>query len=263
MKLACQEGLAPGETLAQRFESIEKAGYLGVEFGGSGIWERVGEIRNAFASSSLEPATICAGFGGCPLDSTLAERQKADDDIKRILTAGGEIGVVGMVLVPVFGPPRIGDLSPWKTAVELEKAMLVDLMGRWAEHAVEAGTLVILEPLNGYETHLIKKLSDAVEICEQVNNPAGAKMMADFFHMELEEPDVATAIKEAGDWICHVHLADHPRILPGYGNSDFKPGFAALKEIGYDGYMALECGVPDPDKQAALTRTVEFLRSQM
>jgi sugar phosphate isomerase/epimerase len=168
-----------------------------------------------------------------------------------------------MIFVPIFGGPRIGDLSPWKNAVELEKDLLVELLSGWADHAIAAKTLVILEPLNGYETHLIKKLSDGVDICERVNKPAGLKMMADFFHMGLEEPDVAASIKAAGKWICHVHLSDHPRILPGNGHNDFKKGFAALKEIGFAGYMALECGCPDPDQMAAISKTAKFLKAQM
>ncbi|OQB37133.1 MAG: hypothetical protein BWY06_02529 [Candidatus Latescibacteria bacterium ADurb.Bin168] len=88
-------------------------------------------------------------------------------------------------------------------------------------------------------------------------------MMADFFHMGLEEPDVAASIKAAGKWLCHVHLSDHPRILPGYGHSDFKKGFAALKSIGYASFMALECGCPDADKMKAITKTAKFLKAQM
>jgi len=263
MKLACQEGLAPGANLGEKLENLEKAGYVGIEFSGGGIWDRVEEIRGACASSSVKPSTICAGYGGCALDPDPLVRQQASDDIRRILDAAGEIGVVGLIFVPIFGPSRLPDLSPWKSDIALEKNLLVDLMGPWGEHARDAETLLLLEPLNGYETHLVKKLSDAVELAEKVGIPDGLKIMADFFHMGLEEPDTAAAIREAGDWIAHVHLADHPRILPGYGQSDFKSGFAALKEIGFSNYMALECGIPDPDVQGALTKTAQFLRDQM
>ena len=58
----------------------------------------------------------------------------------------------------------------------------------------------------------------------------------------------------------HIHLADSQRILPGYGHTDFKAGFAALQEICFEGYMALECGVPGP---VELPKCSAFLRSQM
>jgi len=263
MRLACQEGLVPGKSIAEKLANLQKAGYEAMEVWGGGLPDRVKEIRAACKSSPVKISSVCAGYGGCPLDSDPAGRQKASDDIKRLLDATGEIGAVGLIFVPIFGGPRIGDLSPWKTAVELEKDLLVELLSGWADHAAAAKTLIILEPLNGYETHLIKKLADGVDICERVNKPSGLKMMADFFHMGLEERDVAASIKAAGKWLCHVHLSDHPRILPGYGHSDFKKGFAALKSIGYAGFMALECGCPDADKMKAITKTAKFLKAQM
>ena len=141
------------------------------KFGGSGIWDRVKEIRRALSGSDVKPATICAGYGGCPLDSDPAGRRQASDDIKQLLEAGGEIGVVGLIFVPIFGKARISDLSPWKTSVELEKELLVDLMSGWAEIAEDAETLLLLEPLNRYETHLVKKLCEAVELVERVDKP--------------------------------------------------------------------------------------------
>ena len=263
MKLACQEGLVPGANLGEKLANLERAGYEGIEFWGGNLWDRVKEINDACASSRIKPSSVCAGYGGCPLGAEPAERQRASDDIARLLDATGKIGAVGLIVVPIFGPPRVPDLSPWKTAAELEDELLVTLMDTWADRAIDAGTLVLLEPLNGYETHLVKTLSHAVRLVERVNKPKGLKIMADFFHMELEELDVAAAIREAGDWIAHVHLADHPRQLPGYGNSDFRKGFAALKGIGYSNYMALECGIPDPDPMAALTKTAKFLKAQM
>ncbi len=263
MKLACQEGMAPGERLEEKLAALDAAGYEGVEFGGAGIWERVKEIRSALSGSDVKPSTICAGFRGCPLDADPAERQRASDDIERLLEAGGEIGVVGLIFVPVFGPPRVNDLSPWKDALELEKELLVELMSRWADVAEKAGTLLLLEPLNRYETHLVKKLSDAVELVSRVNTPKGLKIMADFFHMSIEERDIPASIREAGEWIAHVHLADSTRELPGYGHTDFAAGFAALKESGFDGFMAMECGIPGEDTASELKKSADYLTSMM
>lgn len=263
MRLACQEGLAPGKDAAEKFANIKRAGYEGVEVGGRGLVDRLKEVKAASKAAGIPVSTVCAGYGGCPLDASPAERQKALDDIRRILDAAAALKAVGMIFVPIFGGPRVPDLSPWMKPAELEDELVVKIMDGLADHAMKAGTLLILEPLNGYETHFVKTLGHAVRLCERVNKPKGLKMMADFFHMGLEERNVADSIRAAGKWICHVHLADHPRILPGCGNSDFKKGFAALREIGYKNYMALECGVPDPDKMAALKKTATFLKAQM
>ena len=65
-----------------------------------------------------------------------------------------------------------------------------------------------------------------------------------------------------GDAVYHIHQADSTRKLPGYGHTDFKSGFAALKKIGFDKYMALECGIPG-DPEVELPKAVQYLKSCM
>lgn len=262
MKIACQEGLAVGTTLPEKLDNLAAAGYEGIEFWGGGLWERVTEIQQATANHTVKPSTICAGFKGCPLDADKKERDKASEDIHRLLNTAGELGMVGLIMVPIFGSPRIPDLSPLATSIQLEKDLLYKLMEDWAITAEKAGTYVLLEPLNRYETHLIRTLEDGVEVCKKVGHPA-LKIMADFFHMSIEEAHIPNAIRKAGDYVAHVHLADSNRQMPGLGHTDFSAGFAALRDIGFSGYMALECGNPNPDKQAGLQESADFLRSQL
>lgn len=262
MKLACQENLCPGATLAEKLANLAQWGYEGIEFWGGNIADRVDEINAACANSPVKPSTICAGYSGCPLDADKAQRDLAIADIKLRLKVAGEIGAVGLIFVPIFGGPRIPDLSPYASAVELEKRLLVELVKELADVAAANNTLLLLEPLNRYETHLLCRLEHAVEIIEMAGEPEGLALMADFFHMNIEEPRMEVSIKEAARWIQHVHLADSIRWLPGYGHTDFRPGFAALKEIGFDKYMALECAVPGPPEED-LPKAAEYLRAQM
>ena len=259
MKLAVQEGMLPGSNLVEKLENLKKFGYEGVEVGGGGLAERVKEIKEATKDTGVPVASICAGFRGCPLSPDRAVRQQAMDDIKLLLSAGAEIGVVdGLIMVPIFGGPQLPDLSPMNTAVELEHRLLLKLLEELGEHAAKVKCNLLVEPLNRYETHLLKRLEDAVAVVEKVNNPS-VKIMADFFHMSIEERDIPGAIKQAGKHIAHIHLADSTRLLPGYGHTDFKSGFAALKEIGFDGYMAMECGIPG-DRAVELPKSAQYLK---
>jgi sugar phosphate isomerase/epimerase len=185
----------------------------------------------------------------------------AIEDAKTLLKVAADIGAVGLIFVPIFGGPRIPDLSPLADAVTLEKRLLVAICEMLGETAAEVGSILLLEPLNRYETHLLNRLEQAVDICRQVGNP-NVKIMADFFHMNIEEPVIEESIRENGEWIEHVHLADSIRWLPGYGHTDFRAGFAALADIGFDKYMALECRVPGPPEED-LPKCAAFLRSQM
>ncbi len=124
----------------------------------------------------------------------------------------GELEAVGLIIVPIFGPSQLSAFSPRKSAKELEKELLVELLFEIGRTAEKAGSLCLLEPLNRYETHLINRLSDAVQICKEVNS-SGIKVMADFFHMNIEEKRIDEAIIENGKFIYHIHLADSNRLL--------------------------------------------------
>jgi sugar phosphate isomerase/epimerase len=258
MKLAAQEGMVPGRTLSEKLDNLEKYGYEGIEFGGGGLEERQDEIINATSQSKVKPSTICAGFRGCPPDADKSQRDLAMSDMKNLLKVAANIGAVGLIMVPIFGRPRIPDLSPYKSARQLEMELLVTLLKELGDYAKEVGSIVLVEPLNRYETHLLNRLEQGVDVCKQVNSP-NVKIMADFFHMSIEERDIPKSIEEAGEYIYHVHLADSTRLLPGYGHTDFQAGFAALKKIGYDKYMALECGVPG-DGEVELPKSAAYMK---
>ena len=261
MKISCQENLVPGKSLEEKLKNLEKYGFEGVEFQGRGIFAREEEIKKALSRSSIKASTICAGFSGCPLDRKREERERAIAEIKKLLEVASNIGAVGLIMVPIFGPPSIPDLSPYATEIELEKRLLVELLVEIGDWASELNSLLLVEPLNRYETHLLNRLDDAIQICEKVDNPK-IKIMADFFHMGIEERDIPASLEKAGDWVAHIHLADSNRMLPGQGHTDFKRAFATLKKVGYDKYMALECGIlGNPEEE--LPKCVKYLKEQM
>ena len=261
MKLAAQENMVPGTNLPEKLQRMESYGFEGLEIWGKGLPDRIEEIREALASSSVKASTICAGYSGCLLDPNKAEREKAMGDIKVLLEAGSKLGVVGLITVPIFGSPRLPDLSPYAGAVELEKRLLTLEIKELGKHATDVGCRVLLEPLNRYETHLLRTLKDAVEVQKAVGMDS-VRIMADFFHMSIEERNIPASLMEAGGAVQHIHLADSTRLLPGYGHTDFKAGFSALQKIGFDKYMALECGIPGKPEEE-LPKAVKYLRSCM
>jgi len=261
MKLACQENMVPGASFAERVAKAQDWGYDGVEIWGSNLSDRMAEIKQAFKGRKIKVSTICSGFRGCLLDPDPAERNLAMNDIKELLALGGQLGAVGLIMVPIFGRPRLPDASPLFDAREFQRRMFMAQLRELAEPAEKAKCAVLVEPLNRYETHWINRLDQAVDMVRRVNSNY-IKIMGDFFHMSIEEADLPAAIKKAGKYLAHMHLADSNRILPGMGHTDFKAGFAALKVIEFKGYMALECGVPG-DPSVLLPKTAQYLRQCM
>jgi sugar phosphate isomerase/epimerase len=261
MKLACQEGLVPGASFPEKLANLEAWGYEGIELPGNGLEGRVKEIARACAASKVKPAAICGGWQGCLLEADRGQRELFVPVFKHLLSLGGELGAVGVILVPIFGGPRLPDLSPLGDARKLETDLLLRLLEDLGKHAEKANCLVLVEPLNRYETHFLNRLEQAVAICEKAAS-LGVKIMADFFHMNIEEADIAASLRAAGPWVQHVHLADSNRLQPGQGHTDFAPGFRALKEASFDKYLSFECGIRG-DAKTELPRSAQFLRKQM
>jgi len=264
MKLSIQEGMIPGNTLEEKFKLALRFGFEGIEFSGDKLREdkeKVKKIKKVASKSKVKPSTICSGFRGSLLSNKKEERELAVCDIKELLSIGQELGVVGLVLVPIFGGPKIPDLSPLYSTWELEKKMFIEQLYELGKHLKQVDQILLIEPLNRYETHFINRLEQAVEICKVADNPQ-IRIMADFFHMNIEERDVAESIEKAKDFICHVHLADSNRLLPGQGHTDFAGSFAALKRIGFKDYMALECGISGK-KEEELPKCVKYLNTML
>lgn len=114
---------------------------------------------------------------------------------------------------------------------------------------------LLYEPLNRYETNLFNRLADtATWLREQ--SLENVKILADLFHMNIEEADLSKAIRQAGAAIGHVHFADSNRRAIGFGHTRIKPVIAALRAIGYEGYLSAEI-FPLPDAATAAQQTID------
>ncbi|MCX8082859.1 MAG: sugar phosphate isomerase/epimerase [bacterium] len=261
MKIGCQEGLLPGSNLKEKFEIAKKIGFEGIEIWGSELLrnpEKIKEYKKISEETGIKISSICVGYRNSLLEPEPGDREKTREDIKRLLEIGKEIGVVGLIVVPVFGGPKVPNLSPYRNAYELEKELLLSQLPEIVKKAEETECCILLEPLNRYETHFLNRLEQAVEYCEKIGSEY-LKILADFFHMNIEEADISESFKKAGRWIAHVHLADSNRLLPGMGHTNFEGGFRALKEVNFENYMILECWVPEPVKEN-LEKSLRFMR---
>jgi sugar phosphate isomerase/epimerase len=120
---------------------------------------------------------------------------------------------------------------------ELERAAQTSTA---AIDAVSAANVVVaLEALNRYETHLLRTLADADQLRRMIDS-LNVQLMADVFHMNIEEDSIATALRKHAEHIAHVHLADSQRREPGSGHLDFDAVFEALADNDYGGTFAME-----------------------
>ncbi|GHT02328.1 hypothetical protein FACS189440_14330 [Bacteroidia bacterium] len=258
LKLSFQEGIAPGESLNEKFDYMEKLGVVGFEPGGGGLAGRVEEIKQALNGRSIKVSAICAGFKGFILSTNPAIRQECLDTMKEIIAAAGELGSTGVIIVPGFNWQQ-----PALPHTQETRDFLCEQFTELGNYAVKYGTTVIFEPLNRGEAFYLRQVADAASICRDINNP-GVRCMGDFWHMTAEETSDEGAFLSAGDYLQHVHIASRKRrSMPGEdGEADnYINGFKALKALNYDKYVSYECGCQG-DRTIVVPESVKLLRDQ-
>ncbi|ABQ68262.1 MULTISPECIES: sugar phosphate isomerase/epimerase family protein [Sphingomonadales] len=155
----------------------------------------------------------------------------------------------------VFGSPRsrrIPEGFPRATA----EAQLIELCKRLGPVAQAHGVILALEPLNHTETNFINRVSEGGAIVRAVGHPS-VGLVADLFHMRMEDEGPASLI-ENGPLIRHVQIAEKQgRRAPGVAGEDFSAYFEALRSIGYDRRLSVECLWSDIAREAPLAaRTI-------
>ena len=173
-------------------------------------------------------------------------REKARDFISDMIVFGARFGA----------PAIIGSMQGClEGEVNRQQALtwLAEGLGELGSKATKCGVNLIFEPLNRYETDLINRLADGVGLIKSLSCK-NVFLLADLFHMNIEEESVAGAVRSFGDYIGYVHFVDSNRRAAGTGHIDLSEVAQALREIGYDGYASAEAlPYPDSDKAAAQT----------
>ena len=123
-------------------------------------------------------------------------------------------------------------------------AQVVKALRRAAPIAEQQDVMLILEPMNGrvdHPGHCLYGSPDAIEICKQVDS-SHVKINWDLYHMQITEGDLCGRMKEGFPWIGYLQLADHPgRNEPGSGEIHYNRVLKQALELGYRGYVGLEC----------------------
>ncbi len=161
-------------------------------------------------------------------------------------------------------PAIIGSMQGrWEGGVTRAQALvwLGEALEDLGEHAARHRVPLLYEPLNRYETNLFNRLGDTVAWLGTLRT-RNVRILADLYHMNIEETNLAGALIEAGSLVGHVHFADSNRRAIGFGHTDVAPIIAALRRIGYAGYLSAEI-IPLPDDAAAARQTIASVRQAL
>jgi sugar phosphate isomerase/epimerase len=213
-------------------------------------------VKDLLATHGLKVSAVGSGAGWVRHKLSLTHADPAHRERARAF-ARGMIDFAAALGAPVI----LGSMQGrWGEGVtkELALAHLAEALTVLGEHAANRGQVLLYEPLNRYETNLINTVADGVAFLKALPTP-NVKLLADLFHMNIEEADIAAAVRSGGKHIGHIHFADSNRRPAGLGHLDFAPTVAAVRDIGFDGYFGAEC-LPYPSPVEAAKQTVKRFR---
>lgn len=163
-----------------------------------------------------------------------ALRKQGIQFLRKCLEAAKTLGspvLVGVTYAP-WGYFPADDLA------ERRKHSIISI--KEASHiAQDNGVTLCLEIVNRFEGYLLNSAKQGLDFLQEVDSP-NVKLHLDTFHMNIEEDNIAKAIRSAGSNLGHIHCVDNNRKAPGKGHIQWEAIFLALKQIQYQGYVVAE-----------------------
>jgi D-psicose/D-tagatose/L-ribulose 3-epimerase len=227
------------EPLAETAARLAGFGYDGLELKGDLDLYAPAEVKAILDDRGLAVLSLTPEDVDLPHPDAEV-RAKAVDYYLRLLDFAA---AVGAPMVGCHG--AVGRIRP-VTTYEQEYVNFVVGVQRIAEQAQELGLQLAIEVLNRYESHLLNTAEAAVRFVEEVGVP-NVGLLLDAYHMNIEEADLAGAIRTAGEHLFLFHAADSNRQAVGGGHTDFLGIMRALKDIEYDDAIIIECTASGPD----------------
>jgi sugar phosphate isomerase/epimerase len=164
-------------------------------------------------------------------------REKSVQYVKDTVTMVKELEGYEVSIVPGEVGKVMADSTP-----DAEWQWAVDGMKEIHEHAQKEGIKLAVEPINRFETYFISRADQAKALADATSPDVG--ICLDTFHLNIEEADPYEAIRNAGDRLVDLHVADNNRLACGMGQWDWSRVVDILREIGYDGALTVEFVAP-------------------
>ncbi len=216
-------------------------------------------IAKAAEESGCKVGMIITGRlnteGKCDLMSDIPYITKAAiDGMKQYIDMAAKIGAEGIVVGWVKGNvPAGGDRAKYMDRLARNFKILND-------YGKEKNIKLNIEVINRYEVNVFTTAEETMSFLEAHPELDNCYAHLDTFHMNIDECDPVAAIRRCKGRLGYFHLADNSRRYPGSGQLDFKTQFEALEEIGYDGYLSIEC-LPYPTHEEAAEKGIAYVKS--
>ena len=266
MNFAICNEIFQGWKIDAAMQFAAKAGYTGIEIAPFTIAKYVTDIskqdrekiREAAAAADIAITGIhwvLAQTEGLFLThNDPAVRAKSSKYFVELVEFCGDLG--GNIIV--VGSPKQRNIPEGATpaqAWDWAKETIRPAVAR----ALQRGVTICLEPLSPQETNFINTAEEAVRFVKQFHSPS-LKVILDVKAMSSEKKPIPQIIQETWPHFAYFHANDKNLKGPGFGDVDFKPIAAALRDSGYQGWVSVEVFNFDEGPESIATRRLDYLK---
>lgn len=261
------------DDLAPMIRTTAELGFDGIEISLLGMTTEKAEAVAALAREHGLQVTCTTGLAA-DADISSADDAVRDRGLAYLRWAFGTAAALGSrILSGVV-------YAPWGKFAPAEKqSRTVRSIQSWRTLAPDLAAFdlrIALEAINRFETDMLNTAAEALSMSRAIGSPQ-VGVLLDTFHLNIEEQDIATAIRSAGTDLFHFHVSDNDRAVPGTGHFPWQDAVTGLRDIGYDGWIVAEMFVvagspassdlniwrdlaPDPTEAARLA--LSFMRER-
>jgi sugar phosphate isomerase/epimerase len=183
-----------------------------------------------------------------------AIRKKTSDYFLQLVHLCADLG--GKVMI--VGSPKQRSLLPGVTR-DLAMQYTEEVFRPTLDACAKRGVTYAYEPLGPKETDFINTAAEGIELCRRMNHP-NFKINLDVKAMSSEPMPLPEVLRASRDWIAHVQVNDPNLLGPGMGEVKYEPIIAALREIGYDGWLSVEAFDFSKGAENIARKSIEYLR---
>ncbi|NGO39776.1 sugar phosphate isomerase/epimerase [Limisphaera ngatamarikiensis] len=266
MRFAICNEIYQGWKLEDAFEHAARTGYHGVELAPFTLAESVTDLgpaeRRRIHDLARRHGLDIVGLHwllvkpeGLHLNHPdPAIRQRTARYFVELVRCCADLG--GRILV--LGSPKQRSLQPGVSRAQAEEWTRATL--RDAVHEAEdRGVTLCLEPLSPAETNFLNTARETIAFAQTFQSPA-CRILLDVKAMCTEPEPIPAIIRASWPHFAHFHANDRNLKGPGFGDVDFRPIAAALREVGYDGYVSVEVFNFDDGPDLIARKSLDYLR---
>jgi len=254
------------ESLDENIKKAGRIGYDGVELAIKRPGDiNVNELKDTLKTNNLTALTF--GTGQIFFDQGLSfsdddekNREKAVRNVKKIIDLASHFNA-SIIIGLIRGKACNLQGNP-KGAIEIAEERISKCLKECFDYSEKYGTGLLIEPINRYETNIFNTVDEIGSFINKYGRSFDLNrlgILADTFHMNIEEPVIERSLEKYKHLIKHLHFADSNRWAPGYGHINFDKIFKVIKNNNYDGYISFEI-FPLPDPLTAAKDALAFVK---